>query len=270
MLNEDIHLSVIIPAYNEELRLPRTLDQTIDYLKGQHYKSEILVVNDGSGDGTEQVVRDYASGPVPLQLLTHPDRANHGKGASVKLGMMRAWGAYRLFMDADNSTTVNQIDRFWPMFAQGYQVVIGSRALKDSFIGVHQARYKEIAGRLGNWVIRRLAVPGIADTQAGFKMFGGKEAETIFPRLTIDRWGYDIELLAIAKNCGYRICEVPISWINDPSSKVTFGSYLEVLSEVWRIRRNLKAGLYDVNTSPASGQSAVTAFHRSKRIEDRR
>jgi glycosyltransferase involved in cell wall biosynthesis len=249
MLNKDIHLSVVIPACNEELRLPRTLDQTIEYLKGQRYTSEILVVNDGSEDGTEKVVRDYASGPVPLKLLTHPDRANHGKGASVKLGMMQAVGAYRLFMDADNSTNVSQIDRFWPMFAQGYQVVIGSRALKDSFIGVHQSRNKEMAGRLGNWIIRRFAVPGIADTQAGFKMFGGREAETIFPRLTIDRWGCDIELLVIAKNCGYRICEVPISWTNAPGSKVDFGSYLEVLGEVWRIRRNLRAGLYNIGNS---------------------
>jgi dolichyl-phosphate beta-glucosyltransferase len=272
MPNKDVHLSLIIPAYNEESRLPRTLDQTVDYLKRQNYKSEILVVDDGSVDGTEQVVRSYASGSVAVNLLAHPDRANHGKGASVKLGMMRACGAYRLFMDADNSTTVNQVDRFWPMFAQGYQVVIGSRALKDSFIGVHQPRYKEIAGRLGNWIIRRLAVPEIADTQAGFKMLGAKEAETIFPRLTIDRWGYDVELLVIARNCGYRICEVPISWINAPGSKVSFGSYLEVLGEVWKIRRNLKAGLYDVSTSQLVGsrQSAATALYGSKKIEDRR
>jgi dolichyl-phosphate beta-glucosyltransferase len=261
MPNQPPRLSVIIPAYNEELRLPRTLNQTVEYLRSQSYKSEILVVNDGSGDGTEQVVRDFASGGVALKLLTHPDRANHGKGASVKLGMTQATGEYRLFMDADNSTTVSQVERFWPMFAQGYQVVIGSRALKDSSIGVHQSRHKEIAGRLGNWVIRRFAVPGIADTQAGFKMFGGKETDRIFPRLTIDRWGYDIEVLAIAKNCGYRICEVPIRWINAPGSKVTLGSYLEVLGEVWRVRRNLRAGLYDVSTD--------NSFLGSKKIEDR-
>jgi dolichyl-phosphate beta-glucosyltransferase len=264
MLNKNIHLSVIIPAYNEELRLPRTLDETIEYLKVQRYNSEILVVDDGSEDGTERVVRDYASGPVAVRLISHPDGANHGKGASVKLGMMRAGGAYRLFMDADNSTTVSQVDRYWPMFSQGYQVVIGSRALKNSFIGVHQARYKEIAGRLGNWIIRRFAVPGITDTQAGFKMFGGKEAETIFPRLSIDRWCFDVELLVIARMCGYRICEVPIRWSNAPGSKVSFGSYLEVLGEVWRIRRNLKSGLYDFEAFRESNRSFAAAHQNNE------
>jgi dolichyl-phosphate beta-glucosyltransferase len=147
-------------------------------------------------------------------------------------------------MDADNSTTLNQVENFWPLFKQGYKVVIGSRALKDSVIGVHQARYKEIAGRFGNWIIRTFAVPGISDTQAGFKMFCAEEAEALFSRLTIDRWGYDIELLAIAQLCRYRIGEVPITWINAIGSKVTLGAYLEVLGEVRHIRRNLKAGAY--------------------------
>ena len=245
MLNQSgIQLSVIIPAYNEELRLPRTLSQSIEYLKAQPYGSEVLVVDDGSTDGTGQVVRQCFSAPVPVKLLVHPDGANHGKGASVKRGMMQARGSYRLFMDADNSTTLSQVELFWPFFSQGYHVVIGSRTLKGSVIGIHQARYKELAGRLGNWIIRTFAVPGISDTQAGFKMFAGKEAEMIFPRLTIDRWGYDIELLAIARSHGCRIGEVPITWINASGSKVTMGSYLEVLGEVWRIRRNLRAGLY--------------------------
>jgi hypothetical protein len=158
--------------------------------------------------------------------------------------MMAARGSYRLFMDADNSTTLDQVERFWPFFDQGYQIVIGSRAMKDSVIGIRQARYKELAGRLGNWVIRSFAVPGISDTQAGFKIFTGREADRIFPRQTLNRWGYDIELLAIAQLYGCRIAEVPITWINAIGSKVTLGSYLEVLGEVWRIRRNLKAGLY--------------------------
>jgi glycosyltransferase involved in cell wall biosynthesis len=239
-----IHLSVIVPAYNEELRLARTLSQTIEYLKAQRYGSEVIVVNDGSTDGTERVVRQHRAGPVLMRLLTHSDLANHGKGASVKLGMLDARGDYRLFMDADNSTTLDQVDRFWPLFRQGYTVVIGSRALEGSVIGMHQAWPKELAGRIGNWIIRALAVPAIRDTQAGFKMFTGKAAEMIFPRQTIDRWGYDIELLAIAQSCGCRIGEVPITWINASGSKVSVRSYFEVLGDVWRIRRNLKAGSY--------------------------
>src|SRR5512136_1346185 len=126
-----VQLSVIIPAYNEELRLPQTLNQSLEYLKTQPYSSEIIVVNDGSTDGTERIVREQSSSPVPVRLLTHPDGANHGKGASVKMGMIEARGAYRLFMDADNSTTLDHLDRFWPFFSRGYDVVIGSRALKD-------------------------------------------------------------------------------------------------------------------------------------------
>jgi dolichyl-phosphate beta-glucosyltransferase len=238
-----IKLSVIIPACNEELRLPETLRQSIDYLKTQPYLSEIIVVNDGSTDGTERIVREQSSFSS-VRMLTHPDRLNHGKGAAVKRGMREARGAYRLFMDADNSTTLEQVERFWPLFDQGYQVVIGSRAMKESIIGTHQARYKELAGRLGNWIIRTFAVPGIKDTQAGFKMFAAREADVIFSRQTLERWGYDFELLAIAQSHGFRICEVPIAWVNASGSKVTVKSYFEVLGEVWRVRQNLKAGVY--------------------------
>ncbi len=239
-----IRLSVIIPAYNEELRLPHTLAQTIRYLKAQTYGSEILVVNDGSMDETERVIREHGSSAIPVRLLSHPDGANHGKGASVKIAMKEAGGDYRLFMDADNSTTLEQVTGFWTFFDQGYDVVIGSRAVEGSVIGVRQARYKELLGRLGNRIVQFLAVPGIRDTQAGFKMFTRDAALLIFPRQTIDRWGYDIELLVIARSHGLRICEVPITWINAAGSKVTAGSYLQVLGEIWRIRRNLSAGLY--------------------------
>ncbi len=239
-----VHLSVVIPAYNEEHRLPKTLSQSIEYLESRSYRSEIIVVNDGSTDGTEKVVRKYLSNSIPVQLLAHPDGANHGKGASVRLGMMKAEGAFRLFMDADNSTSLDQVDRFWPLFKQGYEFVIGSRTLEGSVIGVHQAWYKELAGRLGNWIIRRCAVPGISDTQAGFKMLVGEKADVIFSRQTIERWGFDIELLVIARSHGLAVGEVPVNWINASGSKVTMGSYFEVLNEVRRIRHNLKAGLY--------------------------
>jgi dolichyl-phosphate beta-glucosyltransferase len=239
-----VHLSVVIPAYNEALRLPDTLSQSIEYLRNQPYRSELIVVNDGSSDETDKAVQHIFSSPVPIKLLAHPNGANRGKGASVRLGMLSAGGTYRLFMDADNSASLDQIDRFWPLLDQGYEVVIGSRALKGAMIDSHQARYKELAGRLGNWIIRICAVPGIMDTQTGFKVFTGDRAEMIFSRQTIDRWGFDIELLAIARFHGFRIAEIPIKWANASGSKVTMGSYLEVLNDLWRIRRNLKAGIY--------------------------
>jgi glycosyltransferase involved in cell wall biosynthesis len=239
-----VRFSVVIPAYNEESRLPDTLRHSIAFLKSRPYSSEIIVVNDGSTDGTERVVREQADSFERLQLISHPDRANHGKGAAVKLGMMAASGAFRLFMDADNSTTLNQVDNFWPWFDRGYDVVIGSRALSESIIGTRQNRVKELAGRMGNWVIRRFAVPGIRDTQAGFKMLTGDKAAVIFPRSTIDRWGYDIEMLVIARAHGCRIAEIPITWINAEGSKVRTSAYFEVLAEVFKIRKNLNAGLY--------------------------
>ena len=147
-------------------------------------------------------------------------------------------------MDADNSTTLNQVENFWPFFDRGCDVVIGSRALEGSVIERHQTKIKEIAGRFGNWLVRILAVPGIFDTQAGFKMFTRRAAERVFPRVTIDRWGYDIELLVAARSLGFRVCEVPIKWMNVSGSKVTMRTYFEVLAEIWSIRRNLKAGLY--------------------------
>ncbi|MGD0100286.1 MAG: dolichyl-phosphate beta-glucosyltransferase [Acidobacteriota bacterium] len=244
MDQSQVKLSVVIPAYNEEFRLPKTLSQSLRYLEAQPYRSEVIVVNDGSSDKTESVVRGQSLNSVPLRLLNHPDGVNHGKGASVRRGMMEARGAYRLFMDADNSTTLNQVDRFWPMFSQGYDVVIGSRALKDSIIGIRQNKLKEIAGKFGNWVIQRFAVPGVLDTQAGFKMLTAEKAEIIFPCLTIDRWGYDVEMLVVARTHGCRIAEIPITWINATGSKVTMGTYFQVLGEIWKIRRNFKAGLY--------------------------
>jgi glycosyltransferase involved in cell wall biosynthesis len=234
---------VIIPAFNEETRLPETLCRVGAYLAGQNYESEVIVVDDGSTDATALAV-SACTAVASLRLVRHPDGANHGKGAAVRRGMQEAHGAYRLFMDADNSTTLDQVVVLWPWFEQGYDVAIGSRKAPGARVAVHQAWYKESAGRFGNLIIRALAVPEIADTQAGFKMFSCRAAAAIFPLQTIERWGYDIEVLAIAKLLGFRIREVPIVWVNAPGSKVRLSSYLQVLSEVWRVRRNVRSGQY--------------------------
>ena len=240
---KNIYLSVVIPALNERSRLPGTLHEVGDYLAAQPYDSEVLVIDDGSTDGTADAVRT-CSMDRPVQLLQHQDGANHGKGAAVRLGMLEARGAFRITMDADNSTTLDQIIGLWPWFDQGYDIAIGSRRAPGSRIEIHQSWIKELAGHLGNCVIRALVIPGIADTQAGFKMFTSRAAQAIFPRQTIDRWGFDIEILAIARQLGYLIREVPIVWHNAPGSKVRAGSYLDVLADVWRIRRNIKSGRY--------------------------
>ncbi len=238
------HLSVIVPAFNEELRLPGTLEDILRYLSRQSYRSEVIVVDDGSSDGTAAVARSFCTGQIPVRVCAHHDSSNHGKGASIKLGMLSARGRFCLFMDADNSTTVDQIADFWQAFDRGYDVVVGSRKARGANVLVHQKWYKELAGRCGNLIIRMLAVPGISDTQAGFKMFTRECVETVFPQLTISRWGMDVEILAAARELGFRICELPITWINSPSSKVGALSYMQVLADVWRVNRNVKSGIY--------------------------
>lgn len=252
----NIHLSVIIPAYNEARRLPRTLDHVIDYLSNQAYPSEVRVIDDGSSDGTAELVKQRSAGSIDLGVVTHPDGKNHGKGAAVKLGMLTTKGRYRLFMDADNSTTIDHVEQFWPWFEKGYDVVIGSRGLKDSDIALRQSWYRKLAGQVGNRIIQTLAIPGIEDTQAGFKMFTAECAEDVFPRLTIDRWGFDVEALAVARHLGYKIAELPIRWVNDPEGKVTFKSYLEVFGEVWRVRNNLQRGVYGTSNESRKKESA--------------
>jgi len=248
-----IHLSVVIPAYNEEKRIPATLIDVMRYVSRQGYLSELLIVNDGANDRTSDVVRAAKQRfhPVPgtglqrFELLEYPDKKNRGKGYAVRTGMLAAKGRYRLFMDADNSTTVDHAEQFFPYFKEErYDVVIGSRDVEGANIAVHQSWYKELAGNLGNVVIRALVVPGIYDTQAGFKMFTATCVEDVFPRLTVDRWGFDIEILAVAKHRGYRIKEAPIMWVNDAQSLVTGRAYLEVLGEVLKVRQNLWRGLY--------------------------
>jgi len=239
-----LHLSVIIPAYNEVDRLPRTLRDVERYLGQQPFLSEIIVVDDGSKDGTARSVSEGTFTNPGIFLLQHQDRANHGKGAAVRLGMQRARGRYRMFMDADNSTTIDQLEGFWHWLDRHYDIVVGSRNVRGSRIPVRQAVYKELAGRLGNLLIRAFVVPGIRDTQAGFKVFSAESAALIFPRLTIERWGYDFEALAVARLHGFRIKEVPITWANSEGSKVRLGSYFQVLADIWRVRRNLHSGRY--------------------------
>jgi dolichyl-phosphate beta-glucosyltransferase len=237
-------LSVIIPAYNEELRLPATLRAVLQYLAAQSYTSEVVVVDDGSTDRTARVAQEYTGGAVALSCIGTSDGRNQGKGAAVRRGMLLARGEFRLFTDADNSTSIDQLERFWPEFESGCDVAIGSRNVRGSVVSVHQNLLKELAGRLGNKLIQTLAVPGIHDTQAGFKMFTRRSVEVIFPKLTIQRWGHDVEILVIARRHGLRIKELPIVWNNAPGSKVAAGAYIEVLREVWQIRRNLSSGLY--------------------------
>jgi len=241
--SEGIYLSVVIPVYNEEKRIINTLGSIGNFLAKQKYASEVLIVSDGSTDRTIEVVKPFAAKISNLRIIDNKE--NHGKGYVTRQGMLEAKGERRVFMDADNSTSLEQVDKFLPFFEQGYDVVIGDRDLKESKIAVRQSRFKEALGDFGNFLIQSLAVPGIEDTQCGFKVFSKKASEEIFKKMTIDRWGFDIEALALALKLGYKIKTVPVTWVNDPNSKVKLSGYINTFVELARIKWNLMTGKYD-------------------------
>jgi dolichyl-phosphate beta-glucosyltransferase len=237
-----MYLSIIVPAYNEEKRIGKTIFAINEYLQKQNYSYEIIVSDDGSKDSTVELVKNLGEKIENLRVIDNKE--NHGKGYVVRQGIMQAKGEYRLFMDADNATTVDQVENLLPFFKDGYDVVIGDRDLKESEIKKHQSRFKEILGDMGNILIQTLAVPGIKDTQCGFKCFSAKFAENIFPKLKVDRWGFDIEILALARKFGYKIKTVPVVWINDEESKVSMSGYINTLKELFQIKWNLISGKY--------------------------
>lgn len=241
----EIYLSVIIPAYNEERRLPKTLEEIDKYLRKQSYDYEIIVVNDGSKDKTAEVVRGRASAIQNLRLIDNKE--NNGKGYVVRQGLLEAKGEYRLFTDADNSTSINQIEKMWPEFKKGFDIVIGSRDIKGAVLDPPQPFLRNVILGKGFKLFRKFVIGlwRIQDTQCGFKCFKKEAAERIFPKCKITRFAFDPEILVIAKKRGYKIKEIPVLWKNDPESKVKFKSMLKMAADLIKIRLNLIGGLYD-------------------------
>lgn len=227
-------LSVIIPAYNESKRLPLTLIDIDKHLDEQEYSYEIVVVDNGSVDDTAEIVRRFI--PLINNLRLVEGGENKGKGAAVKLGMLEAKGVWRLFLDADNSTSVVEFNKMIPYFKSGYDVVIGSRAVRGAKSVPNQPLYKRILGKMGNLIIQLFLLPGIKDTQCGFKCFSEDSAKIIFPLIKIERWGFDAEVLALAKKLGFKIKEIPVFWVNDIRSQVKLSDYFQVLLETVKIR----------------------------------
>jgi dolichyl-phosphate beta-glucosyltransferase len=210
-------LSIVIPAYNEEERLPETLALVRDYVERQKFEIEVLVVNDGSTDRTAERVEEIMSRFPQLKLINNTE--NRGKGAVVQQGMQAATGEYRLFMDADYSTPVTELDKFLPLIKQA-DVIIGSRYLEADSIKVKQPWKRRIVSRTGNWLIQRTLLPGIVDTQCGFKLFSAAAVNEVFPHQTMMRWSFDVELLTIAKERGLTILEIPVDWYDAKQSKL--------------------------------------------------
>lgn len=241
-MEKDIFLSIIIPAYNEENRIGATLEDINQKLKDKNFNYEILVVNDGSKDRTAQVVEELSSKIKNLKLIDKKE--NHGKGYCVKQGMLEAKGKYRLFMDADNSTTIDQFNGFLPWFESGYDIVIGSIEVEGAKINEQAGFYRRFLGRFGKILIRLILGLKIYDTQRGFKAFADYTVEPVFRRQTINRWGFDFEILYIANKLGYKIKEVPVIWNNPSESKVKPSAYISTLLELLKVRFNSLVGKY--------------------------
>ncbi|MCL5733885.1 MAG: glycosyltransferase family 2 protein [Patescibacteria group bacterium] len=235
-------LSIIIPAYNEADRITPTLFDIDQALKNANYDYEILVVNDGSKDNTAGLIKDLSGKIKNLKLVDN--EKNKGKGGVVRQGMLAANGEVRLFMDADNSTSVSHFEKMLPYFKEGYDVVIGSRAIKGSQLDPPQPFIRRLLGKMGNIFIQIMVLPGIKDTQCGFKAFTEKAAVKIFSVSKINGWGFDVEVLALAHYFGYKIKEIPVHWKNDIHSRVKGSAYLQVLKETIKIRISLFSGNY--------------------------
>lgn len=223
--------------------MPKTLNEIDKYLSKQDYSYEILVVNDGAKDKTAQVVKDLIHKIRNLKLIDNIK--NHGKGWVVRQGMLEAKGKYKLFTDADNSTSIDQVEKIWPWFKNGFEVVIGSRDIKGAVIPVPQSWHRRVLGDIFNLIVQIISgLWGIWDTQCGFKVFSEEAVQEIFSRCRIDRWAFDVEALVISKKLGYKIKEIPVIWINSADSKVKLGGMIRMLFEVLQVRLNSIFGKY--------------------------
>lgn len=233
-------VSLVIPAYNEEARIGETLERACSYFSEQDYGYEIIVVDDGSTDGTSDAASEAGEN---VRLIHYP--GNRGKGYAMRKGVAEAHGEFRIVYDADASTPIAEVEKFWPEFDRGAAVVIGSRALAESDVRVRQPRYRRMMGRIYNMLLRALRLTTFRDTQCGFKAFTADSCDIIFPRLTVSGFGSDCEMLFIARLHGLDVAQIPVLWINSADSKVNpvFHS-LDMIREVLLIRLNGFLGRY--------------------------
>ncbi len=247
-------LTIIIPAYNEAQRLPDSLKKIAAFLRSQSFHTEILVVENRSTDETSDVVRSFANtisaaDPFTLELL----HSAPGKGAAVKTGMLVGRGDYLFICDADLSMPIDEISKFLPpqQESNGYDVAIASREIAGA-VRYNEPFYRHLMGRVFNFVVRRLIIPGIEDTQCGFKMFTREAAAQVFPHQTIDGWGFDPEILYISRIRGLNLVEVPINWYYMSESRINpILDTINMVREVLRIRRNGLRGIYERVARPS-------------------
>ncbi|MGH9524892.1 MAG: dolichyl-phosphate beta-glucosyltransferase [Terriglobales bacterium] len=247
--------SIVIPAFNEELRLAKTLDQVIAFLQQQHCKAEIVVVNDGSTDATADIVRQYARSNSSLKLVENP--GNRGKGFAVRNGMLNASGDILLFTDADLSAPITEAPKLVAALQRGADVAIGSRWLDPSLQTQRQSVLRQVLGRVYNVVMRGLLGMQFRDTQCGFKAFTRNAAHVVFPAQTIEGWGFDPEILYLARRSGLRVEEVPVRWGHDTGTRIhPFRDGYQMLLDMVSIRWSAMRGVYVL---PERGRAARLA-----------
>ena len=235
-------LSIIIPAYNEEQRLPHTFETLFAFLETQPYQAEVLLVENGSRDRTYAIASAFAQDHPQLQVIKNEER---GKGLAVQRGMLAATGKYRFMCDADFSMPPSEIPRFLPPVLDGYDIAIASREAPGA-VRYCEPHHRHFIGRGFNTLIRLLALPGLHDTQCGFKCFSAQAAETLFKRQTLVGWSFDVEILFIARKLGYKVIEIPIPWYFNPESKIrVMKDSTQMGLDLLTIRMNAYRGVYD-------------------------
>ncbi len=235
--------SIVIPAYNESARIPATLRRVLDCLRSRGWSAEVIVVNDGSTDGTAAVVREFAQQSPEVRLIENP--SNRGKGYSVRAGMLAAQAGILMFTDSDLSAPIEEADRLFDAIAAGADIAIGSRWLESGRQTHRQPLYRQFFGRCFNFVTRLVMGLPFADTQCGFKAFTRDAAQTVFQLQTIEGWGFDPEILFIALKRGYRVKEVPVTWAHDERTRMRYlKDGVKMLKEMAIIRWNALTGHY--------------------------
>jgi glycosyltransferase involved in cell wall biosynthesis len=235
-------LSIIIPAHNEANRLPASIEQVFAFLEQQTYEADVIIVENGSTDRTLELAQGYLPAHQNLRVIHEPGR---GKGLAVRRGMQEAQGQYRFMCDADLSMPIEEVNRFIPPQLTGFDIAIGSREVRGA-VRYDEPFFRHYGGRLINLMIRLLALPGLHDTQCGFKCFRAEVAEDLFGRQVLDGWSFDVEVLYLAERAGYKIAEVPIDWYYRHESKVSaLPDAFRMLRDILRIRANARQGVYE-------------------------
>lgn len=238
----------MIPAYKEQERIGDNLLEIKDFLAAKNFDYEIIVVVDGSPDNTAQVAQNYATQIGNLRVIDN--KKNHGKGYVVRQGLLETKGKYVVFLDADGSTSITHVEKFLPELEKGADVVVGSRKIKGAFIQIHQPKHREIMGEGGNWLIRIvLGLWSFPDTQCGFKMLTGEAAHEVAKRMVVDRFGFDFELIVLAKELGFNVVQMPVRWLNEQGSTVSLtgpNGFIQVLIDLFKTKGRLIAGKYNI------------------------